>query len=118
MTRLNEIIRQAVEREVGGFLAHDPHNPARFWSSTANGIADALTRATGGPDHIVRVNGGGWTVQHPLAERFEPEGDGRSLLDCRFTRLVAIAAGQGAFGNGTHRVWLDRGVLQWEEVDG
>lgn len=114
-SRLNEIIQGAVRSNMLGASAFADS----IRSEVADSVEAALAEATGGVDHLVRVRGGVWVIQHPLAERFEPEGDGRSLLDCRFTRLVAIAAEQGAFGrNGLHRVWLDRGVLLWEEVDG
>jgi hypothetical protein len=76
-------------------------------------VTKALTAASGGPDHILRVKNGVWTLQHPLDERF---GD-NPISDCRYVDLVQIAVGQGAFGrNGNHRVWIDRGVLMWEEL--
>lgn len=80
-------------------------------------VERALTAATGGIEHLVRVTGRDWVMQHPLPERFEEPGDGASLMDCRFNRLVDVAMSQRAMSEGTHRVWIDRGVLQWEEVD-
>lgn len=79
---------------------------------SASRAVDALIEASGGRDHIVQVRNRVWTVQHPLDERFH--GD---LFECRYIDLIQIAWGQGAFRDGTfNRVWLDRGVLMWEEV--
>ncbi len=78
----------------------------------AETVARALEEAAGGPDHLVQIQGQDWVVQHPLHERFEPGG----LIACKFTELVAVAVGQGAMGEGTHRVTLDRGVLLWDEI--
>lgn len=112
MTKLTEIIE--------GSLGHA--SPAMMDGSPDGGrllatfIASVLTEATGGADHLVRVRGSAWTLQHPLPERFEDRGNGTSLMDCRFTPLVNAAMEQGAMFDGTHRVWIDRGVLQWEEI--
>lgn len=113
MTRLNEIIKGATRSNVLGGSA--------FADSIRQEIADeieaALADATGGTDHLVRVKGSAWTLQHPLAERFEEHGNGSSLMDCRYTRLVSIAMEQGAMFDGCHRVWLDdAGVFLWEET--
>ena len=79
---------------------------------SASKAVDALIAASGGHDHIVHVRNRVWTVQHPITERFH--GD---LFECRYIDLIQIAWGQGAFSDGTYnRVWLDRGVLMWEEL--
>jgi len=74
-------------------------------------IVTRIENAAGGPDHIVHSKGAAWTIQHPLSERFEGQ-----LFNCPYVALIQTAAMQGAFGDGTHRVWLDRNALQWEEV--
>jgi hypothetical protein len=51
-------------------------------------------------------------MQHPITERFSPT----DLWDCTHLRHAEIAAAGGAFRTGKHKIWLDRGVLQWEEV--
>lgn len=112
MTRLHTIIKDAVRSNVLGASAF----AESVRSDLADEIEKALADATGGPDHLVRVKGSAWTIQHPLAERFEERGTGDSLLDCRYNALISAAMEQGAMFDGTHRVWLDRGVLQWEEI--
>jgi hypothetical protein len=77
-------------------------------------IVEALIADSGGHDHIVRVRNRVWTIQHPIDERFEV--DPLMLFECRFVDLIQIAWGQGAFGEGYHRVWIDSGVLMWEDV--
>lgn len=72
----------------------------------------AVVEASGGPDHIVRADKHGFTVHHPITERFEG-----TLFECPMFPLIKVAAEGGAFFLGEHRVWLDRGVLQWEEID-
>lgn len=46
-------------------------------------VAEALIAASGGPDHLVRVENEDWrvTVQHPLIERFGDEED-HTLFEC------------------------------------
>jgi hypothetical protein len=80
---------------------------------TSEVIVNALIAAGGGPDHIVRIRNRVWTIQHPIDERF----GNQALFDCRYNDLVQIAWSQGAFNDGTsHRVWIDRGALMWEEI--
>ncbi|QDH93317.1 hypothetical protein QC999_gp33 [Microbacterium phage Cressida] len=112
---LNELIRQALNNPP------PPTSPAAY-GDPAGVLADAveamLVEATGGGEHVVKVQGRAWTIQHPLPERFEPQGHGASLLDCRYNRLVDVAMAQGAMFDGLHRVWIDpTGVLRWEEIE-
>lgn len=110
MSKLNEIIRQAVQREFGSFLAHDPFDPEKFWGGAAGGIERALLDATGGPHHLLRIKDyGAWTMQHPLDERFEG-----TLFSCTMPQLVGAAVEEGHITGGLYRVWMDRGTLQWE----
>jgi hypothetical protein len=74
-------------------------------------VVEALIAESGGRDHIVRIKNRVMVVQHPLDERFSDD-----LFNCRFIHLIDIAWSQGAFGEGYHRVWLDSGVLEWEDV--
>lgn len=115
MTRLNEIIQHALE---------NPPPPTTQRIAPAKHLADAVEAALvkasgdrGDGEHVVRVKGNQWTLQHPFAERFEEHGNGTSLMDCRFGPLVTTAMEQGAMFDGEHRVWIDRGVLQWEEIE-
>lgn len=118
MTRLHELIMTGMDGGDEKWEAGGPTTRDGYLALIASGVESVLTEATGGPEHLVRVNRGGWTIQHPLPERFEPEGTGTALLDCKFNALVSAAMAGGAMFEGTHRVWIDRGVLQWEEVDG
>jgi len=119
MSALHDLIRAAMDRADEAWI--DPTSTATtldgYLSDIASSVESSLVEATGGPEHLVRVNRGGWTIQHPLPERFEPEGTGTGLLDCKFNALVSAAMAGGAMFEGTHRVWIDRSVLQWEEVD-
>lgn len=36
-----EAVKVALQREFGGFLAHDPYNPERFWTMQAEAVIDA-----------------------------------------------------------------------------
>lgn len=38
-------IARVLEREFGGFLAHDPHNPGRFWGNAADAVIAHLLRS-------------------------------------------------------------------------
>lgn len=106
-SKLNDIIHGALEANTDVFTLDE----------TANAIEQALIGASGGPDHVISITGGivgwSWTIQHPLAERFEG-----SLLDCPYTHFGAVTAQtiQEAEGNGRFRVWRDRGAIQWERV--
>ncbi|WQY99779.1 hypothetical protein [Microbacterium phage MO526] len=112
MTKLNDLIRGATHSNILGAGAF----AESIRQEVADEIEGALIAASGGAEHLVRVRGSAWTLQHPLPERFEEHGNGASLMDCRFTPLVNAAMEQGAMFDGTHRVWIDRGVLQWEEI--
>lgn len=37
-----DIVRRTLQREFGGFLAHDPYNPERFWTMQAEAVVDAV----------------------------------------------------------------------------
>lgn len=113
MSRLSDLIYDAL-----GDAPSDHIVTKSAAREVADHVADALTEKMGGTEHLVRVTGRGWVMQHPLPERFEEPGQGASLIDCKFNRLVSVAMAQGAMFDGNHRVWIDRGVLQWEEVDG
>ncbi|QHB37067.1 hypothetical protein QDA00_gp36 [Microbacterium phage Matzah] len=115
MSMMNDLIRQALNNPPPPPSPTAPIDPAGLLAAA---VEDMLVEATGGAEHLVRVKGRQWTIQHPLPERFEPEGHGVSLLDCRYTRLVDVAMAQGAMFDGLHRVWLDpTGVLRWEEIE-
>jgi hypothetical protein len=79
-------------------------------------VAERITRTlideSGGEFHYVQEVKGILTMQHPITERFSPT----DLWDCTHLRHAEIAAAGGAFRTGKHKIWLDRGVLQWEEV--
>ena len=105
MTTLNEAWQAWVPR-----LTQVGKPVPTYWEAFKAGW-DAVIEATGGTDHIVEVTGRTWTLQHPITDRLEGQ-----LFSCPFNDLVSVAAEQGAFGKGLHRVWVDRNVLQWEEV--
>lgn len=81
-------------------------------------VVAALIRASGGPDHIVHMQGrDNFTMQHPITERFAQPGVDAHLFHCNVFQLARIAAAQGAFSRtGRYRVWVDRGVLETEEL--
>lgn len=79
--------------------------------AAAKVVVEALIAEAGGPDHIAQIRNRVMNVQHPIDERFVGHP-----FDCRYIDLMQIAWGQGAFSEGKHRVWLDRGVLMWEEI--
>lgn len=37
-------VQHWLAREFGSFLAHDPHNPERFWGGSARALCDAAER--------------------------------------------------------------------------
>jgi hypothetical protein len=113
MSRLEDVIGNAIYREFGSVLAHDPHDPERFWGGATANIARAIEDEAGGPDHIVHVKGAAWTIQHPLSERFEHAASTTGLFGCKFSALVAEADFEE---DGKFRVWLDRGALLWEPM--
>lgn len=82
----------------------------------ATTIESVMLLETGGGEHVVRVEGFEWVMQHPLTERFEPEGTGTSLLDCKYNLLVDAAVDEGHVPDGEWFMWLDpSGVLLWRE---
>lgn len=114
MTRLNKIIYDAL-----GEVDTDHIVTVEAAQEVADAVEAAIVKASGDSgtgEHVVRVKGRQWTLQHPFVERFEEHGNGTSLMDCRFGPLVTVAMEQGAMFDGEHRVWIDRGVLQWEEI--
>ncbi|QDP45466.1 hypothetical protein SEA_PIPERSANSNOM_73 [Microbacterium phage PiperSansNom] len=117
MSALRDLIKAGIEKTDEAWAERTIASTLDEWITTlAGGVERELVQATGGEGHIVRVKGREWVIQHPLPERFEEAGTGTSLMDCRFTALVGTAMAQGAMYDGTHRVWIDRGVLQWTEV--
>ena len=72
-------------------------------------VLDALVDATGGPDHIAKIDGRRFNLQHPITERF----DG-SVLDCRIHQMLTDIR---PWGPGTFRVWVERDTILWEAVD-
>lgn len=105
---LLDTIADAIDRWPGDHIV-----TAAQAAALAAHVADAIAEATG-PEHIVKSDSrGGWTIQHPIAERF----DG-TLFACPITQLARPAAEAGAFGlDRTHTLSLDRGVLIWEETE-
>jgi hypothetical protein len=78
----------------------------------AEKIVDQLIEEDGTQDHTVVVDETGWTMRHPITERFA--GD---LFTCPFVATAARLAAQGAFDKGTHRVFVgDFGIIMWEAV--
>lgn len=73
---------------------------------------DAVIKACGGTDHVLRTDHGIWTLQHPVTERIAG-----TLFDCPIPALVGVAYDQGDIGGGEYKVWLDRGALCWEAVE-
>ncbi|QGJ88927.1 hypothetical protein PBI_TEAMOCIL_76 [Microbacterium phage Teamocil] len=112
MSRLADLIYEAL-----GDAPSDHIVTKSAAREVADHVARALVQAEGGESHYVSVERSSWTIQHPLPERFEPDGP-ESLMECRFNALISAAMAGGAMFDGLHRVWIDRGVLQWEEVDG
>lgn len=51
-----EAVSRALEREFGGFLAHDPYNPQRFWTMTAAAVIDAaLPHLVPRPERVIKA---------------------------------------------------------------
>ncbi|AXH70185.1 hypothetical protein HOT74_gp74 [Microbacterium phage KaiHaiDragon] len=117
MSALRDLIKAGIEKTDAAWTEDTTPTTLDGWITLlAEGVEKELVQATGGEGHLVRVKGREWVIQHPLTERFEPVGNGTALMDCRFTTLVGTAMAQRAMYDGTHRVWIDRGVLQWTEV--
>ena len=72
-------------------------------------IEKAILDATGGPHHLVHVECYGWSLTHPLTERFE----GRPLHQCP---IIPLVGENPPDEDGTYEVWLARGELRWEPV--
>jgi hypothetical protein len=63
---------------------------------------------SGGGQHVVRVVGNGWILEHSLVCRRA------GLLNCPITQLVAVAWREGHFEDGDLQVRLDEsGTLLW-----
>lgn len=117
MSRLHSLIHDALD-QADRTWQHSiaPTSVDQYISDMATAIEASLVIETGGGEHIVRVDADGWVMQHPLPERFEEEGQGASLMDCRFNSLVGIAVEQGDIDWGEWYVWIDpTGVLLWRE---
>lgn len=71
----------------------------------------ALIDMLDGRGHIARVHEFDFTLQHPIVERLEG-----NLLECEMQKLVHVACVEGHLTPGDYRVWIDRSVLQWEEI--
>ncbi|AWY05425.1 hypothetical protein HOT42_gp76 [Microbacterium phage Metamorphoo] len=117
MSALRDLIKAGIEETDAAWTEDTTPTTLDGWITLlAEGVERKLVEQQGGEGHLVRVRARGWVMQHPLTERFEEPGHGTSLMDCRFNQLVAAAMSQGAMFDGVHRVWIDRGVLMWEEV--
>jgi len=79
----------------------------------ADHLAAALIAKSGGPDHIVSIEGGKYTIQHPLGERFAGE-----LFSCEMTTRVGWEMSDIADEDGRYRVWSDSdGDLRFEAIE-
>lgn len=116
MSRLHMIINDALDRADSDWQhGVAPMSATTYISDMAMAIEKALVDASGGVDHIVRVNGSRWTIQHPLVERFEWD-EPAALMSCRYVTLISTACAIGDIGDGEWCVWLDdTGVLRWKE---
>lgn len=75
----------------------------------AEKIIDALIAEDGTAEHVVVSDGTGWTMRHPITERFA--GD---LFTCPFNETAARLASQGAFDKGAHRLFVGEfGIIEW-----
>lgn len=105
MSRLRHII--AEHAYDGGHGTLD----GRQYDEMIGNIEQALIEESGGPEHVVRITDGIYTVQHPLPERFE--GD---LFTCQIADAVGLfMAGEE---DGQYVVRQNGDVLEWEVVDG
>lgn len=78
---------------------------------TAAGAAlGSLIDVTGGPDHIMKVQGDTFTLQHPLAERLDA-----SLFDCDV--FLYLGDPRGEWPDGEHAVWIEDGAIRSEPVE-
>ncbi|QDP43608.1 hypothetical protein QDA09_gp71 [Microbacterium phage Tyrumbra] len=117
MSALRDLIKSGIEETDAAWAESTVATTLDEWITLlAEGVERKLVEQQGGEGHLVRVQGRGWVMQHPLTERFEEPGHGTSLMDCQFNPLVSAAMAGGAMFDGVHRVWIDRGVLMWEEV--
>ncbi|WBF79220.1 hypothetical protein SEA_JEFE_72 [Microbacterium phage Jefe] len=117
MSALRDLIKAGIENTDEAWAERTIASTLDEWiTALAEGVERELVEATGGQGHLVRVKGREWVIQHPLPERFEQVGTGTALMDCKYTALVSAAMAGGAMFDGVHRVWIDRGVLLWEEV--
>lgn len=106
-----EIMRAAVRVGLGEDVVGDESIISALTATIAHRALDALVEATGGPDHVLRVDEDGHvTVQHPLAERL----DG-SLFDCA---VLGQVLRWDPLPPGDYRVWRDAlGFLRPEAIE-
>jgi len=106
-----EIMRAAVRAGLGDDVVGDETVISALTGTIAHRALDALVAATGGPDHVVRVDEDGHvTVQHPLGERL----DG-SLFECG---VLSEVLRWDPLPPGDYRVWRDRfGFLRPEQIE-
>lgn len=106
---------------------NDPEECQQF-SDMISDLARALVEAGGGPDHIVIVgDDGGWTMQHPLNERFA--GPDSPLFGCIYNFGIEFMMSMGEKREpGRYRLWNEwkPGIFSesevltwnWERIDG
>lgn len=111
-------LHDTIEEALLDLVPRDGWEDANGVMHTACGLAlrvqKALEDATGGPDHLLKVEDNdlmSWTLQHPLHERF----DG-TLFDCKFPPLIGHLMWKERFGPGNYRIYEDRGAILWDEV--
>lgn len=105
MSRLREIVADALQSNILGSSAF----AGEVRAEVAERVEAAIVAASGGPDHIVTISGWVYTLQHPIAERFEGV-----LANCPMTG--AVAAEMEDEPEGQYRAWMEDGELKWEVV--